>query len=220
MRRELIFAVVGLGIGLGIGFFGANSLNRDGVISTSGSSNTAASNSVPSEVTAQTVDEVLSKATAEPQNFSAQMKTGDLYAQISRLDKAIEFYKRGLILQPENFDANVVLANTLFDAGQFEEAEAYYSKALSIDKKNVNARVDLGATFVERSNPNYDRAIEEFDQALALDPKSEPANYYLGIARLRQGDRDGALRQLAELEKLNPTSPLIGRLRQNIDPPR
>lgn len=219
MTREIVLGLVGLVAGLSIGFFAANSLNREAATTTA-LANSNTSGAVSSAITTPAVDEMLQRANSEPQNFAAQMQTGDMYARIDRLEKAIEFYKRGLILQPENFEANVVLANTLFDSQKFEEAETYYTKALTIKNNDVNARVDLGTTFVERVNPDYDRAIKEFKTALELDPKSEPAVYYLGIAELRKGNREAANARLIELEMLNATSPLIGRLRQNIDAPK
>lgn len=218
MQNRFLYLTIGIFIGLVVGFFAANSLNRESAVANTGSP--SETGQVPSALTAQTVDELLQKANAEPQNFAAQMQTGDLYAQIGRFDQAIEFYKRGLLLQPESFQANVVVANALFDSRRFEEAEGYYVKALTINDKDVNARIDLGATFVERASPDYERAIKEFDSALETDPKSEAAIYYLGIAHLRKGSRENALKMLTELEKVNAASGLIGKLRQNIDPPQ
>lgn len=218
-ENKLVFAIGGLLAGLLIGFFGANALNKSAA--TQESLTVSNSNgAVPAGVTSMAIDELLEKANSEPQNFVVQMQTGQMYAQIGRFDQAVEFYKRGLILQPENFQANVVLANALFDSGKFEEAEGYYSKALTINDKDVNARIDLGTTFVERANPDYDRAIKEFATALEIDPKSEPAVYYLGIAHHRKGDMETARTKLQELETMNAASPLVGRLRQNIENPR
>lgn len=202
-----------------MGFFAANSLNRDASLTETARANSN-STAVASEITGPAVDELLQKAEAEPQNFATQMRTGDMYAKISRFDEAVKFYKRGLILKPADFNANLVLANALFDSGKFEEAESYYSKALAINDKDVNARIDLGTTFVERATPDYDRAITEFEKALGLEPNNDAAMYYLGIARLRNGDRAGALEIAERLEKTNAGSTLIAKLRNNIDPPQ
>jgi tetratricopeptide (TPR) repeat protein len=162
------------------------------------------------------VAQTLQRAESEPENFVAQMQAGDMYAQIGRFDKAIEFYSKGVNLNPQNAPAQIVLANAYFDSAKFEEAEKYYSKALEIDPKNVNARTDLGATFVERASPDYERAISEFKRALGVDPKSGPALYYLGIAHLRKGDRAEAEEVLEEMEKNDPRSELVTRFRQNL----
>jgi tetratricopeptide (TPR) repeat protein len=220
MQRELLAGIIGLFAGLALGFFGANSLNRQGELISPGTTPEAASEAPIAPATGSLlgdVDQMIQRAESEPQNFAAQMRTGDMYAQVGKFDKAIEFYKRGLLLKPDDFNANVVLANALFDSQKFEEASDYYTKAVALNGKDVNARTDLGTTFVERPTPNYERAIKEFKAALEIDPKNEPTLYYLGIAYLRKGEKENADRMLAELEKANPTSALIGRLRQNIE---
>ena len=222
MQRNILFGIVGLAIGLAIGFFAANSINRQDDLNAS-SANNSSLRPAP-EAPGQSsggmladVDQMIQTAESEPQNFVAQMRTGDMYAKIGKFDSAIEFYKRGILLKPDDFNANVVLANALFDSQRFEEASDYYAKAVKINGADVNARTDLGTTFVERSSPDYERAIKEFKAALEIDPKHEPTLYYLGIAYLRKGEKEKADRTLAELEKANPASPLVSRLRQNIE---
>jgi tetratricopeptide (TPR) repeat protein len=221
MQGKLIYGIGGLLLGLVIGFYAANSLNRQAVVSSSesmsqiGGGSSAAPSGQPGGMQVD-VAQTLQKAETEPNNFVAQMQAGDMYAQIGRFDKAIEFYSKGVNLNPQNVQAHVVLANAYFDSQKFEDAERHYAKAIEIDPKNVNARTDLGATFVERTTPDYDRAISEFRKALEIDPKSAPALYYLGIAQQRKGDRSEAEKTLAELERNNPQSELVMRLRQNL----
>jgi tetratricopeptide (TPR) repeat protein len=225
MQGKLLYGVGGLIIGLVAGFFAANSLNRGSAVSPSATTANVAqappgsvpgSNAQPGGMQAD-VAQTLQKAESEPANFVAQMQAGDMYGQIGRFDKAIEFYSKGVGLNPQNAAANIVLANAYFDSQKFEDAEKYYSKALEIEPNNVNARTDLGATLVERQPPDYGRAIEEFRKALEQDPKSAPTLYYLGIAQQRKGDRAEAEKTLAELEKNHPQSELVSRLRQNLN---
>lgn len=225
MQGRLIYGFGGILIGLVAGFFAANSLNRQALsepASSSGSETSTVTSSLPNTSNSQSggmqadVTQTLEKAEKEPNNFVAQMLAGDMYAQIGKFDKAVEFYKRGIALNGENLQANVVLANALFDSQRFEEAEVYYAKALQIDPRNVNALTDLGTTFVERKQPDYDRAILEYKKALQIDPKSSTTIYYLGIAHLRKGEKQEAERTLTELEQLGAASELVTRLRQNI----
>ena len=224
MPKHFIYGIGGLIIGLAVGFFVTNSMNRDAVqplsAATAGQQITTpagASSSVPQQAGMQAdVTETLAKAEAEPQNFAVQMRAGDMYAQIGRFDKAIDYYNRGIAINPADFRANVVLANAYFDSRKFEDAAKYYEKALAIDPKDVNARTDFGTTFVERPSPDFERAIKEFRTALEIQPKHEPALYYLGIAYLRSGDKQNATDALAELEAANPTSELATRLKQNM----
>lgn len=222
MQKHILFGIGGLFIGVVIGFFGANNLNQGGdpepAVVTDSADSIAANQELPQGGMQADVAETIAKAEAEPQNFALQMRTGDMYAKIGRFDKALEFYKKGLAVKPDDFNANVVTANALFDSARFEEAETYYSKAVEINPKDINARTDLGTTFVERKEPDYDRAIKEFRSALQIDPKNGPTLYSLGIAYFRKGDAENAQKTLRQLERANPTSELSGRLKQNISP--
>jgi cytochrome c-type biogenesis protein CcmH/NrfG len=223
MQKHFITGFLGLIIGLAVGFVGANKINRgssaqsaDLVVASPAVTAPAVGTEAPVAAQAE-VAAMIERAQNEPNNFAVQMDMGQMYAKIGKFDKAAEFYRKGLAINPNNFQANVVLANALFDARQFEEAEKAYSRALEINPKDVNARTDLGTTFVERANPDFERAIKEFDAALALDPKHEPSLYYLGIAYFRKGDRANAEKALARLEAANPSSDLISRLKQNLE---
>ena len=92
--REIIIGVACLAIGLGVGFYAANSLNRDQVLATGAGSAAPESNSasvtVPASGMQADVTATLTAADSEPQNFAAQMKAGDMYAQIGRFEKAVE----------------------------------------------------------------------------------------------------------------------------------
>lgn len=222
MQKHFTTGILGLAIGLAVGFVAANKINRSTAVPATEVTASATSPSAPAVNGASTgaaqaeVAAMIERARDEPENFAVQMDMGQMYAKIGRFDKAAEFYRKGIAINPNNFQANVVLANALFDARQFEEAEKAYSRALEINPKDVNARTDLGTTFVERANPDYDRAIKEFDAALALDPKHEPSLYYLGIAYFRKGDNANAQKALQRLESANPSSDLLPRLKQNI----
>ena len=222
MQGKVLFGGLGLVVGLLVGFLAANTLNRQALITAPPSPTDTVFSGAPGSAAAPggtqvDVAQTLQKATSETNNFIAQMQAGDMYAQIGRFDKAIEFYSRGVELNPANTQAHVVLANAYFDSQRFADAERHYAKVLELDPKNVNARTDLGATFVERPQPDLNRAISEFRSALEIDPKSLPTIYYLGIAHLRKGDRGEAEKMLAELEKIGPQSELVSRLRQNLN---
>lgn len=223
MKREVLFGTVGILVGLVVGFLAANSLNRQTMNSNSA---VVAETAPPASTGTQSgsgttpaqpdVAETIRKADAEPQNFVAQMKAGDMFAKISRFDKAAEYYKKGIAVNPGNLEANIVLANALFDSKQFTEAGTFYEKAIAIDPLDKNVLTDLGATFVERPEPDLGRAISEFRKALRIDPKHPPALYYLGIARFRNGELSEAKKILEELRTADPTSELVTRLKKNL----
>ncbi len=226
MQRQILFGIGGLIVGLIVGFWGANSINRSAVLQPQITQNQPDTASMLDHGTKDSpkgqgtmladVQEKLEKAKNEPDNFAAQMQAGDMYAQIGRYDEAVKFYEAGIKLNPADAQANLVIANSYFDSKQFEKAEKYYTKFLEINPKDVNARSDLATTLVEKQNPEYERAVKEFQTALEINPNHEPTLYNLAIAYSRQGKTEDAQKTIARLEQANPSSQLIDKLKQNI----
>jgi len=227
MNKSITFGVVGLIVGLAIGFFAANRINRNQAAQVSPAQNAPLqSQSVPnilvkdqpatSGVMLPDVSAVIDKANNEPSNFDAQIKAGDLYQQIKGFDKAAAFYERAQRIKPDDYELIVKLGNIYFDARQFESAAKWYEQALAKKAGDANVRTDLGITFVERSTPDFDRAINEFQTALRTNPNHEPTLYNLGAAYFKKGSMEEAKKVLARLEAVNPQSQLVGRLRQTL----
>ncbi|MCA1590236.1 MAG: tetratricopeptide repeat protein [Acidobacteria bacterium] len=221
MRKHFVFGIGGLLIGLAIGFFVANSVNRLSATGASGASVDAAtipatnpeqpnnSNSTPPDIA-----ELLVVANSQSGSFAAQMRVGDMYARIGRFEIAVEYYRKGLALRPDDFNANVVLANALFDSRQFEPAAEYYAKALRITPRDADARADLAATYIERQQPEYSKAVAELEKVLEGEPNHEAALYYLSIANFRSGRNEKGVEYKQRLEKTSTNVALIERLKQ------
>lgn len=130
MSKNIIFGISGLIIGLIIGFFAANNINRNAVITQNqipNSPNLPQTQSVSVKESngamMPDVTATLEKAKKEPENFEAQMMAGDMFAQIQRADKATEYYDNASALKPNDYDKIVRLGNAFFDVRQFEKAE-------------------------------------------------------------------------------------------------
>ncbi len=228
MQKSILFSIGGLIIGLVIGFFVANSINRK-EISQQNAVQTTVNAPFPNQQTQAVsvkpnekrgmlpeVSETLDNAKNEPNNFDAQMKAGDMYSKIQKFDTAVEFYEKANQIKPEDYDAIVKIGNTYFDSKQFEKAEKWYKLALAKKPADVNVRTDLGITFVERGNPDLDRAVKEFQTSLQTNPKHEPTLYNLGIAYFKKGNLEETKKILAQLEAISSNSQLAARLNQII----
>ncbi len=224
MNRHIYFGIIGLIVGLVVGFFAANSINRNAVLQPTTAQNPATApflNQPTADIKEQTqagmlpeVGETLDRAKNEPNNFEAQIKAGDMYAKIKKFDTAVEFYEQANRIKPEDYETIVKIGNTYLDSNQFEKAEKWYAQAVTKKPTDINVRTDLGITFVEREKPDLDRGIKEFQTSLQINPNHETTLYNLGIAYYKKGDVEETKKILAQLETLKPTSPLVERLKQ------
>src|SRR6185295_10286137 len=87
-------------------------------------------------------------------------------------------------------------------AGQAHAAAEAFRDALAADPKN--ARLHLGAGMAAALERRDGDARDEFDRALALDPKLTQARVLLGQMQHRIGDLLGAMRTYETLLTLSP----------------
>lgn len=226
MQKNFLFGIaLGLIAGLAIGFFAANSINRNSTQTTSQAQtgapflNQQVQNASVKDQPAPggmlpDIAETIEKAKNEPNNFAAQMRAGIMHLRINSFDKAQTFFDQAANITPPTYEDVVNLGNAYFDIRQYEKAEKWYEQALKQKPDDTNVRTDYGITFVEREQPDFDRAIKEFRTSLEANPKHEPTLYNLGVAHFKKGNAEEAKKTLALLEQANPQSQLVSRLKQ------
>ena len=121
---------------------------------------------------------------------------------------------RQILLKSTKYEGIVKLGNAYFDIGKFEKAEQLYTKALEQKPDDIGVRTDLGITFVERANPNLERAIQEFQKSLEINPKHEPTLYNLAIAYYKKGNTAELNKTVQKLNEANPQGELSTKLKQ------
>ena len=232
-KGNIVFGVIGLAVGLIVGFMFANSINKaapgPGAAGPVAGAPAANNGSLPpnhpplgtSAGDASTgaplpqVTEAIEKAKQQPQDYEAQMTAADLYYQIERFDEAAKFYKAANKLRPAETEPLIKAGNAYFDAKQFEEAENWYRLALEKDPKNINVRSDLGLTFYFRTPPDLDRAITEYKASLAINPNHEISLQNLTIAYSEKGDKENLRTTVERLKKINPSNPALSKVSLN-----
>lgn len=230
-KENVLFGIVGLLLGLILGFMITNSINRGAMTNTPTTANMLGGNSnipaghpdISGNGAGQTaggmmpeVQSALEAANKEPKNYDAQIKAAELYYQIQQYDKAIEFLQKANGLKPDNYEVKVNLGNAYFDSNNFLEAEKWYSQALTQKADDVNVRTDLGLTFMFRETPDYPRAIQEFTRSLELDPNHKQTLQNLTVAYTRIGDAEKAKSTLVKLESIDATNTSLTKLREDI----
>lgn len=219
-KSNFFFGIGGVLVGLVIGFLVANNINRNAFTQ---SQTNVHNQQFPNQTSGDMrqsqqmpqIAETLEKAEKEPNNFEAQLKAAELYVQIQKFDKAAEFYEKANKIKPDDYETIVLVGNAYFDAQNYETAEKWYLQALEKKPDDTNVRTDLGITFLERQNPNFERAIKEFQNSLTKNPKHEPSLYNLGIAYFKMGNKEELQKTIQKFEQANPNSQLLARLKQN-----
>ena len=229
-KENSLYGIIGLLIGLIIGYAGTNYINGSALASrpeTAANSSTLPPDHPPTtnpesagkggEGGAQgDVMAVIQQARNEPSNFEAQMKAADLFLQINRQDGTLEFYERAVKVKPNDFDLLVRLGDTTFDLQKYEDAAKWYEQALKIKPADATVRMAFGLTFYLRSPRDLDRAIEIYRTALKSDPRHEKTLQNLTQALLDKGDKSAAAITLKQLEQVNPGNTALAQFRTRL----
>ena len=228
-KENSLYGIIGLLVGLIIGYVGTNYINRTSSPPPSSEAATANSGELPADHPPTgdgnadasggqqgEVMAVIQQAQNEPSNFEAQMQAASLYRQISRHEKALEFYERALKIKPNDLDLLIKLGDTNFDLERFPEAERLYQSALKIKPNNPTVRMDLGLTYYLRQPRQIDQAIAEYRKALTYDPQHEKVLQNLTSALIEKGDKEGARGTLKQLERANPNNQALKQFQDRL----
>ena len=100
----------------------------------------------------------------------------------------------------------IELANLYFDAEKFDEAIKWYEAALKLNPNDVNVSTDLGVSYYYTNNP--DKALEQLDRSLKIDPKHAKTLLNIGIVKaFAKQDLEGASKAWQQVIQLAPDSP-------------
>ncbi len=128
---------------------------------------------------------------ANPKNATAYFERGNLYFKLKRYDEAISDYARAIELKPElSEDCQKNLPSDFY-----QRVEKYL--------KDANVYTERGKAHLKQEN--YDEAIRDFNQAVAV-IKANCAEAYnnLGIAHYKAGKYNEAIQDFSESVKLKP----------------
>lgn len=119
-------------------------------------------------------------------------------------------FKQALELDPNNALAYAYYAEMLLDQGNYEDLET----AINLSRKAQDLAPNLLEShrvrgYVLLVTGNYDEAIREYKQALAINDKIWDLHYSLGVVYKLVGEYDLAVQSMLAAIAFNPTNPDI-----------
>lgn len=142
----------------------------------------------------------------DPTLFGALQDLGLAYIKLGRWTDAIETFTELSKRQPDVVEVAYFYALSLFNAGRVAEAEREARRALRLDAGAAAAHTLLGIILASRGGADME-AGEALSQAIALDPASFDAQFYLGRVQYALRDFSSAAKSLRAAVNLNQKHP-------------
>ena len=166
---------------------------------------------------------------AHPAAVPAQATAEEIYLlgierhEEVRYDEAGQLFREAIRRQPDYMEVYYALAVTLFQGlGRIREAARVLEEAASRDSTPAPIFHLLGAIRLSLDQP--DRAIVALERASTLAPRAWEMRNRLGIAYMRTGDRESAVKAFRAAAGLAPYAPTphehLARLYERMDRPQ
>lgn len=140
----------------------------------------------------------------DPALYGAWQDLGLAYIKLKRWPEAVETFGELARLQANSVDAGYFHALALFNAGRIDDAERETVRVLRLDAGAAAAHALRGIILASRDGRANQDAAEALSQAVALDPSSFDAHFYLGRVQYALKDYASAVKSLRAAANLNP----------------
>jgi thioredoxin-like negative regulator of GroEL len=146
-----------------------------------------------------------------PEYAEAYAWMGVAYLQKKQPADALKAAQKAIALDPRLAMAHVVVGKVHFQARKFNLAEPELKTAVELDPGSWQAPFELSRCYFNMGQ--MEKALEYARQAHA-DPEAPATTHLLLVdIYLRTGDRAGAIHELDEFAKAEPSSPVLPRVR-------
>ncbi|MBI1286067.1 MAG: tetratricopeptide repeat protein [Flavobacteriales bacterium] len=152
--------------------------------------------------TTKAIENMLEAVTLNPDNFDGYMQLGVLHYH-KKDPRAEDYFRAALDIRPDDI-------LTLYDLGLFyqdndrlNDALRTYTHILELDSTYTNAYYNMGYIHYQYLK-EYDKALENFDKAVKLNPKYHQAVYMRGLCYEAKGDVQRAKSEYSYAIQLNP----------------
>jgi Flp pilus assembly protein TadD len=208
-KNKYLFGLIGLALGFLVSFFWTQSYNKSTAVPASGSTGMTAGAQPNQQAMMGNVSATLEKAKNNPKDFEAQVDAARAFFQIGRMAEAIEYLKKAHEVKPDDINVTANIGILYSEQKNFVEAEKWFRQAIEISPDESELHVELGATFIQREPPEPEKAVEQLQRALKIEPANAHALGHLIEAYLLKKDARLAEETLARLKEVEPASEKI-----------
>lgn len=118
--------------------------------------------------------------------------------------------------EPSNAVPRGQLGKLYFEAERYDDSIKWYSDAQRLSPNDVEISTDLGVSYYYSNQP--DKALEQFDRSLKIDPKHTRTLFHVGIVKaIAKQDLPGAQQAWEQVIKLAPQSPEAQEARRALE---
>lgn len=237
-NKNFWLTLVGMAVCFAGGFLLANSLNRNEIAALQAQQRTAPGNTNPAatpagaepELSDAEIKQKIAEADKDPNNVGFQKDLGiALYRygiakqNPTLIEEAVRLLKRADEKSPKDFETVVTIGNALFDIAAmrndkagYKPARDYYQRALEIRPGDTEVMADFGSTYLLGEPMEIEKAQTELTKALAISATNERALQFLTQVYIKKGNKAEAEKTFAKLKSVNPSSPMIKELTNQI----
>jgi tetratricopeptide (TPR) repeat protein len=151
----------------------------------------------------------------KPDDAAALYSLGLVTKDQGRYEEAAKLFANAAVRDPRFGEALVQLGIVYEHLGRHEDALEACRQAETVLDDDEAATLCVAVALFQMGL--YAEAIQGFEKALELNPGNPRAHYGLGLAKHHDGDRDGAIAEVGELNTLDPD--LANDLYERIFPP-
>jgi TonB family protein len=151
------------------------------------------------------IDKLKQEIVEHPGDSELYISLGGLYVDNQQIEEAMGAYKQALALKPDSADAQFAIGRLLRKQGRSEEASQIYQQMISanlLSSLEADECTVIGRTLYE--SRHYREAVEALNQAIEKDSDDEDNYMLLGLAYLKLGDKQAAMKQYDILKDKEP----------------
>jgi Ca-activated chloride channel family protein len=116
----------------------------------------------------------------------AMVEEGNRLFEEGRLDEALRQYTQAQVEDPEAPEIHLNIGNVLYRQGEFEKAKEAYRRAFQAQNRALAESARYNSGTASLSAGELESAVEDFREALRLNPEDADARRNLELALMRQ----------------------------------